>query len=1754
MSIKYEMSLWRDYPGISSIREERIETLAATDMGFGGRAKNIKLKREYNGKITLTFDIPVKYFDYTGGSSISNPFIKLIEERSKIKLWRDELWWNPFATFIKIDESTGRHIYQGKWVQGRWYDFIVTSHKEKRSKKELVYSYTCGSMFMDELSRTGYNLEFVPTSDIMSVNGMGTAHDLAERIIDGTEWSYIKTEVFPDYKEEFDSETGETKRIPVSTDQIEFSKGLNRYVYCHEVKVDSARQTEILNDLSKAGAPSGQYGFTNGKFWWKSRPEDNKKEFVYNYTKTNIITSYADKILCYTSGEMYKDASGKEPVDEAALLDSTGLWSEYMNKGTVTSVRVDDYDKGSYYRLTCSPSATEGGIFVNTGYEKNSLSAGETIVFSISLHNGLMPYLEIHDYEDYLDDTTISKYSKPRLYLDPGTYYSGVNNSNNCFECSFYLTIPKNIRRPHFIFKPRKNGDQYSQFTIKGLFIYKLVGINEEINNKIKEYLSSVSNVGFLNNDTLKSQIESISGVKKVILRYNTCTIDGVDSHIWLPVGTMAQNSFENGTEQYYIEFYAGGEYKQYYIPLKDGEHTKITSYNADKRRSISGSKSNRYTLLETVSKTFYCFSKFVVEHDGQGRIALNEDGTLKKYFTFTSVLGNNQFNGFNYGVNLENIERTIDSSALVTKVYVQNIDNQYNESGLVTIQESKYNQMKEPFFYNFNYYGIRGFLNNAQFKLDYDDMVTTVGTKNTEINQLSKEKIDLTTEKEKVEVQANTNNLLMESTKSTATNELNTIKWNRFCTKKGITAEFPNIVWSSLPDWSSNNTFDKYGEYMSKLTTGSTSTNPAEYYVCGGLSANDIASVLSAVDKLQAQYKNYKASYDAETKKLNQSGGYKDQLKEKEDKIENLLKLKNEKISSFEEKYHRYILEGQWQGSDYAEPDTYYLDATRAMSTACMPKVSYTIGAKDLSKICNPFNPNDKTWGADFIYDVGDTTYVQDKELFGSLQQKAMVASIESYIDQDKEDSIELRNFETRFEELFQSIAVAVTTLQLNENIYSRASNFTEQGTIDATILQKSFNENRNLVISSCNNSVIQDNNGITITDLGGTGDVLRAVAAGIFFSNDNGLTYTAGMTAKGMNATFITAGQLDTSKIVIRSTDTPQYSLDSQGLTAYDTTVINNARSTKIVRFDQFGLWMTENGNNFLKDWWKAASNPIQYIIDNSVFSLTHDGLNLKYEKGTTNTLTFGQLGNNLYGLRFKKNGVTTIEMNTNGEAKISNWIINSNALSCTTYDSNNKQYTVRIINTGNYYHTGNTGRAADVITIYDENKTYGDYYPFSLWKDGTLNCFNANIKGTITAIGGKIGSWEITETYLGHWDTDYTNRYYITGDPIYASSTMWSGEKQVRLFFNGKFAVDTNGSLWATGANISGKITSTEGEIGGWTINSWGLYKTTSQYQIVIRVPEGYGHDYGSTDVIVIADKTGSSTTWPFVVKSDGTLRCTRAEIKGTISAGSIIASGTQVGTSSFFEMNNGWLELGYYTGSGNSKVLSSKLGLYIDSATLKGGSSQINLIDSGITISGNTYLQGDLKVSLNKIFKWETSGVIAAKIEAHNDESARTHLTLNSLSYIDLIINDTKCLWAKYDTSNKKYGGHLSGTWTNDMGWSDIRLKNTIETLDDRYDIFFDSLQSKRYKYNNGTSNRFHTGYIAQEIVEALKYANISTQEFAGVMLVNDEELGEERWYLRRDEFVALNTWQIQKAKARISELEQRIAELEERLSN
>ena len=90
-------------------------------------------------------------------------------------------------------------------------------------------------------------------------------------------------------------------------------------------------------------------------------------------------------------------------------------------------------------------------------------------------------------------------------------------------------------------------------------------------------------------------------------------------------------------------------------------------------------------------------------------------------------------------------------------------------------------------------------------------------------------------------------------------------------------------------------------------------------------------------------------------------------------------------------------------------------------------------------------------------------------------------------------------------------------------------------------------------------------------------------------------------------------------------------------------------------------------------------------------------------------------------------------------------------------------------------------------------------------------------------------------------------------------------------------------------------------------------------------------------------------------------------------------------------------------------------------------------------------------------------------------------------------------------------------------------------------------------------NNGRSGRFHVGFIAQDIEEALEAAGLTSMDFAGFIkspihereLANGEEdesspITDYGYALR----YALNTHMIQKLMQRIDELEKRVAELEE----
>ena len=123
-----------------------------------------------------------------------------------------------------------------------------------------------------------------------------------------------------------------------------------------------------------------------------------------------------------------------------------------------------------------------------------------------------------------------------------------------------------------------------------------------------------------------------------------------------------------------------------------------------------------------------------------------------------------------------------------------------------------------------------------------------------------------------------------------------------------------------------------------------------------------------------------------------------------------------------------------------------------------------------------------------------------------------------------------------------------------------------------------------------------------------------------------------------------------------------------------------------------------------------------------------------------------------------------------------------------------------------------------------------------------------------------------------------------------------------------------------------------------------------------------------------------------------------------------------------------------------------------------------------------------------------------------------------------------------------------GAYLTGTWygtSSEAITSDINKKHDIEALSASYSALFDGLTPRLYKYNDGTSERVHVGFIAQEVEAAIDSVGLTTQDFAGFVrakCINKEtKTLEEVCCLRYEEFIALCVNEIQQLKKEVREL-------------
>lgn len=186
--------------------------------------------------------------------------------------------------------------------------------------------------------------------------------------------------------------------------------------------------------------------------------------------------------------------------------------------------------------------------------------------------------------------------------------------------------------------------------------------------------------------------------------------------------------------------------------------------------------------------------------------------------------------------------------------------------------------------------------------------------------------------------------------------------------------------------------------------------------------------------------------------------------------------------------------------------------------------------------------------------------------------------------------------------------------------------------------------------------------------------------------------------------------------------------------------------------------------------------------------------------------------------------------------------------------------------------------------------------------------------------------------------------------------------------------------------------------------------------------------------------------------------------------------------------------------------------------------------------------------------------------ASRIHEHNKLSASQFTS----SYIDLVTGNAGCLrstYAGWALGSPSYKWKELYATNSTIVTSDEREKFDIEELNDKYLNFLMSLFCYRYKYKNGTSDRFHTGFTSQDVERAMLENDIDSTEFAGFIKspvfekVNEDgsydessEIIDYKYSLRYEEFISLITLAIQRLSSENKDIERRLKSLEGKMSD
>ena len=322
-----------------------------------------------------------------------------------------------------------------------------------------------------------------------------------------------------------------------------------------------------------------------------------------------------------------------------------------------------------------------------------------------------------------------------------------------------------------------------------------------------------------------------------------------------------------------------------------------------------------------------------------------------------------------------------------------------------------------------------------------------------------------------------------------------------------------------------------------------------------------------------------------------------------------------------------------------------------------------------------------------------------------------------------------------------------------------------------------------------------------------------------------------------------------------------------------------------------------------------------------------------------------------------------------------------------------------------------------------------------------------------------------------------------YVKNGDYTTIMSTINMNENEIQIkaknialeglvTANKHFQIDDDGNMYCENATVSGKITAKTGTIGGWTIGEDGLTcewgnATEGGNKVYVLNGSNTNHDF-----LVVYDKKNNN--WPFFVRANGYMEAQNCKISGNITATTL-----NLNTDSNYYV--GEVLSAYKNPNGDDTYLC--IGKGVNGVTFKGqlgsGVPCVSIIydnAGGSVISCNMVIANDLYTDRLSIKDNDFITMGSRRILGY--ASGSKNIWLGGGQYE--INNNSFCNELRIIAKNIYRFSSGSG-----VSISDERFKTNVSSIPNAEE-FIMNLSPKIYKFTDGTSNRYHTGFLAQDV--------------------------------------------------------------------